>query len=79
MHATHTDPRRILIAAMASLVLALLAAAAFSALGNLSLSTASDPAPVSAQPSTSTVAPAWLADPMASPLVEMRAPTAATP
>jgi len=74
MHATHIDPRRILIAAMASLVLALVAAAAFSALGDLNLSTASDPAPVSAQPSASTAAPAWVENPTASPLVTLRTP-----
>jgi hypothetical protein len=81
MHAAHADPRRILIAAIAALVLALAAMALVSSLGNLNLSTASDPAPVSAQPSAPalrTTAPAWLVDPVASPLGELQVP-ASTP
>jgi hypothetical protein len=76
MHATHTDPRRILIAAMAALVLALVAATLLSALGDLNLSTGSDQS-ISVQPSASTSAasPAWVTNPVASPLTEFRTPT----
>ncbi len=77
MHATHTDPRRILIAAMAALVLALIAATLLSGLGSLNLSTGSDQ-PISAQPSAPTAGattPAWVANPVASPLAELRTPT----
>ena len=77
MHATHTDPRRILIAAMAALVLALVAATLLSTLGDLNLSIGNDQ-PINAQPAASTAeaaTPAWVENPVASPLVELRTPT----
>jgi hypothetical protein len=76
MHAAHADPRRILIAAIAALVLALLAAALVNSLGDLSFGTGDDavagqpPAPVAAE----ATAPAWLVDPVASPLRELQVP-----
>ncbi len=76
MHATQTDPRRILIAAMTALVLALAAATLLSTLGDLNLSIGSDQ-PVNAQPASTAGAatPAWVENPVASPLVELRGPT----
>jgi hypothetical protein len=76
MHLTHTDPWRILSAAMAALVVALAAAVLLNAVGNLDLSKGSDPAPVSA-PATAT--PTWVQDPISSPVAELRASTAVTP
>jgi predicted HD phosphohydrolase len=82
MHATHTDPRRILVAATAALVLALVAAALLSALGDLSFSTGGDPAPAGTEQSAysaQTAAPSWVTNPIASPLVELQTPTRTTP
>jgi hypothetical protein len=76
MHAAHADPRRILVAAIAALVLALLAAALVSTLDDLDFSTRN--AAVAGQPpasaATRTATPAWVANPVASPLVELQAP-----
>jgi hypothetical protein len=76
MHVMHTDPRRMLLAAMAALVLALVMASLMGDLSTLSISTADAPAPVDTQATTATSgSPAWVKDPLASPLVELRAPT----
>ena len=75
MHAMHTDPRRMLLAAMAALVLALVMASLMGDLSTLSISTADAPAPIDTQATATPGSPAWLEDPLASPLVELRAPT----
>jgi hypothetical protein len=72
MNATHIDPRRILTTAMAALVLALIAAALVSAVGNLELSSA----PAGNEATATTVrsgTPTWVENPMASPLAQLRA------
>ena len=79
MHAMHTDPRRMLLATMAALVLALAMASLMGDLSTLSISTADAPAPIDTQATTTSGPPAWLEDPLASPVVELRAPAAPTP
>ena len=79
MHAMHTDPRRMLLAATAALVLALAMTLLLSDLSTLSLSSADRPAPIDTHVTAASGSPAWLADPLASPLVELRAPAAPTP
>ena len=73
MRATHRDPRLLLFALTAAFVFALLAAG-LPELGGLDLFT-SGGAPT-AEPSAAQPAgpPAWVEDPMASPLEELRAP-----
>jgi hypothetical protein len=73
MHAAHTDPRRILVAAIAALALAFLAAALVSTLDTLNFDTGNDA--VAGQPpaATRTTTPAWVQNPVASPLVELQA------
>lgn len=73
MNATHIDPRRILTTAMAALVLALIAAALIAALGNLDLSSSSAGAGDSAPAAAPSGTPTWVENPMASPLVQLRA------
>jgi hypothetical protein len=75
MRATHTDPRLLLFALTAAFVFALLAAGLHD-LSGLDLFTsggapAAEPEPSAAQPAGP---PAWVEDPMASPLEELRAP-----
>lgn len=73
MRATRTDPRLLLAALMAAFAFALLAAG-LPDLGGLDLfSSGGAPAaePSAAQPAGP---PAWVEDPMASPLDELRAP-----
>ena len=79
MHLMHTDPRRLLLAAMAAFILALATAMLFSDLSTLSISSADAPAPVDAQTTVTSGSPAWLTDPLASPVHELRAPAAPTP
>jgi len=74
MHLMHTDPRRMLLAAMAALVLALTTTMLFSDLSTLSIDSANAPAPVDTQTAVTSGSPAWLTDPLASPLVELRTP-----
>ena len=77
MHAMHTDPRRVLIAAMGALVMVILAMTMINALGNIDLGIRTDQAPVSAPAPASTArtgTPAWVVNPTASPLGELRTP-----
>jgi hypothetical protein len=79
MHAAHADPRRILIAAIAALLLALATTALVSSLDDLNLGTGGDVTPASAQPAVTevrTTAPAWVADPVANPVRQLQLPTA---
>jgi hypothetical protein len=73
MRATHPDPRVLLAALAAAFVMALAAAAAPPQLGDLHLlsSGGAQPSATAAQPAGT---PAWVKDPMASPLDELRAP-----
>ena len=73
MHAIHLESHRVLLAAMAALVLALVAAAAVpSMLGQLSSSDGS-PATVSvAEPPARAGTPAWVTNPVASPIAGLR-------
>jgi hypothetical protein len=73
LHAIHLESHRVLLAAMAALVLALAAAAAMpSMLGQLSSSDGS-PAPISAaDPPTRAATPAWVSNPVASPIAGLR-------
>jgi len=73
MRATHTDPRLLLFALTATFVVALLAAG-LPDLSGLDLFTTGGPP--AAEPSATQPAgtPAWVEDPMASPLDELRAP-----
>jgi hypothetical protein len=79
MHLMHTDPRRMLLAAMAGLGLALMMAMLFSDVSTFSLSSADGPAPIDTQTTVTSSSPAWLTDPLASPLLELRGPAAPTP
>jgi hypothetical protein len=79
MHATHIDPRRMLLAAMAALVLALAMASLLGDLSTLSVSSADGPAPTDTQATAASGSLAWLENPLASPLAELRAPAAPTP
>jgi hypothetical protein len=78
MHLMHTDPRRMLLAAMAAFVLALTTAMVLGDLSTLSISSADGPAPIDTQTTLTSGPPAWLTDPLASPLVELRASAAPT-
>jgi hypothetical protein len=73
LHAIHLESHRVLLAALAALVLALVAAAALpSMLGQLSAGDGS-PAPISAaDPPTRAATPAWVANPVASPIAGLR-------
>jgi hypothetical protein len=79
MHLMHTDPRRMLLVAMAALMLALMTAMLLGDLSTLSVSSADGPTPIDTQTTLTSGSPAWLTDPLASPLVELRAPAAPTP
>jgi hypothetical protein len=74
MHASHLDPLRTLVVTVAALILALAAAAALpGTLGDVNFGTGgrADTATAAGDPSTPTGAraePAWLRDPLASPL-----------
>jgi hypothetical protein len=71
MRATHTDPRLLLAALAAAFAFALLAAGLPSDLSGLDLFSGGAPAtePSAAQPAGT---PAWVEDPMASPLEQLR-------
>jgi hypothetical protein len=73
LHAIHLESHRILLAATAALVLALVAAAAVpSMLGQLS-SSDGGPATISAaDPPTRAATPAWVSNPVASPIAGLR-------
>jgi hypothetical protein len=73
MRLTHTDPRLLLAALTAVFALALLAAGAPFDISGLDLSSGGAPAAdaPAAQPADP---PAWVEDPMAPPLDELRAP-----
>jgi hypothetical protein len=79
MHLMHTDPRRMLLAAIAALVLALTTAMLFSDLSTLSISSTDGAAPIDTQTTLTSDSPAWVTGPLTSPLVELRAPAAPTP
>jgi hypothetical protein len=71
MRATHIDPRLLLAALAAAFVLALAAAGAPLDLGTLDFSSGGAPAEApTTQPSGT---PAWVEDPMASPIEGLRA------
>lgn len=71
MRATHTDPRLLLAVLAAAFAFALLAAGAPDLSGLDLLSGGAPAAEAPAQPADT---PAWVEDPMASPLDELRAP-----
>jgi hypothetical protein len=71
MHTTHTDPWRILTAALAAFVVAMAAALLMSGLGNLELG-GGDGSAATAQPTTSSATPTWVANPIASPIADLR-------
>jgi hypothetical protein len=71
MRATHTDPRLLLAALAAAFVLALLAAGPPLDLNDLGLFSGGAP-PVEAPAAQPADTPAWVEDPMASPLTELR-------
>jgi hypothetical protein len=73
MHATHADPRRFLVAALAALAAAL-AAVLISAADDLSLGGDSGGrAAITAEPSTPPGPPVWFTNPLAPPLQQLRA------
>ena len=73
MHAIHLESHRVLLAAMAALVLALVAAAAVpSMLGQLSAGDGSPASISAADPPTRAATPAWVSNPVASPIAGLR-------
>jgi hypothetical protein len=69
MHAIHHDPRRVLLAALAALILTLAVLAVPRAVSDIHLS---GPAAAPAPPPPRTAAPVWRTDPLASPLAQLR-------
>jgi hypothetical protein len=73
LHAIHLESHRVLLAARAALVLALVAAAALpSMLGQLSSSDGSAATVSATAPPARAGTPAWVADPVASPIATLR-------
>jgi hypothetical protein len=73
MQAIQHDPRRVLLAALAALILTLAVLAAPRAVSDIHVggsAAASAPAAAPAPPRTS--APVWRTDPLASPIAELR-------
>lgn len=81
MHATHPDPRRTLVAALAALVLASIALLP-AAMDDVSFSIgggagAAEPAAPAAAPAPARPEPAWTENPFAYPLLQVPAESAA--
>jgi len=72
LHAIHLESHRVLLAAMAALVLALVAAAVPSTLGQLSSGDGSPASISAADPPTRAATPAWVSNPVASPIAGLR-------
>jgi len=73
MHAIHLEAHRALLAAMAALVLALVAAAAVPSLvGGLTASDGSAATVSAAEPPARSGTPAWVTNPVASPIAGLR-------
>jgi hypothetical protein len=73
MHAIQHDPRRVLLAALAALVLTLAVLAVPRAVNDVHLGgSAAAPAPAVAPAPPRTSAPVWRTDPLASPIAQLR-------
>jgi hypothetical protein len=70
MHAIQHDPRRVLLAAFAALILTLAVLALPRAVGDIHLRGSS--AAVAAPPPQHVAAPVWRTDPLAPPIAELR-------
>jgi hypothetical protein len=72
MHAIQHDPRRVLLAALAALALTLAVLALPRAVGDIHLRGSSVAAAPPAPAPHRAAAPVWRADPLASPIAELR-------
>lgn len=76
MHVLHIDPRRVLVASLATMAVALAAGAAIPALAGLGFESAGPP-PSAGQETVAPTSPSWLSNPLASPIAGLGTPPAA--